>query len=120
VRDRCPAIVPPFGAIEHTRPRSREVSALTPQDIETSAADWRRLDTPTITRRAAADHVEWRDLPDEDRAEMRDMLVDWYAKRLGDARVQVRLLAGIGDVPLAAVERVARLERALDAVRRLP
>jgi hypothetical protein len=116
---RLTIIIPPLGHVERHRP-SRERSALTTED----------LDKATVIRRAAAQlgrdlaasagHIEWRDVPDELRADMKDLMIGAISKRLGDARVQLKLLAGIGNVPLAAAERVAKLERALDAAKRLP
>jgi hypothetical protein len=120
MRARSEALAPPFGAIE--RPRfARETSALTPEDLE----------TPAVIRRATADlgrdlaacagHTEWRDLDPETRREMREVLVAHYERRLGDARMQARLLVGVaGTVPLAQAVRIAKLERGLAAARRLP
>lgn len=65
MRNLSAPIPPPFGAVE--RPRvSRENSALTAADIETSAPDWRTLDVPTVLRRR--ERLEWADLPPEQRA----------------------------------------------------
>jgi hypothetical protein len=112
-------IPPPFGHVEHHRP-SRERSSLTRED----------LDTATVIRRAGCQlgrdlavsvgAQRWEEVDEETRELMRDAMVSQLTKRLGDARMQLRLHACIGPVPLPAVERVARLERALDAARRLP
>lgn len=88
------------------------------------------LDTATVIRRAAArlgrdlaasvGHVEWSEIADDVRVEIKDTMIGALAKRVGDARFQLKMLAHIGAPPLSAVERVTRLERALDAARRLP
>lgn len=117
---RFDPIAIPLGHVERHRP-SRELSALTAEDLVTA----------TVIRRQAAQlghdllasstgHQEWRDIADDVRAEIRDTMIGALSKRLGDARMRARLLAAVGDVPLAQVERVARLERALDAARMLP
>lgn len=116
---RLTVVIPPLGHVERHRPQ-REHSALTGED----------LDRATVLRRAAA-HLErdlavsvgrraWSDVDPEIRADMRDTLIGAYTKRLGDARLQLRLVASIGGSTLPAAERVAKLERCLDAARRLP
>ena len=87
------------------------------------------LDTPTVTRRAAAQlardlaasvgHQDWSAIPDDIREVMRDAMVSQLEHRLAHARSRARYYAGAGSIPAAASERVVRLERALDAARRL-
>lgn len=105
-------IAVPLGAIERPRNPCRELSALTDGDLATPAV-WRRPERETPA------NTDQRERDAETRAEWREILVPYYTRRLGAARLQTALLASIGKVPLAQVERVARLERALDAARRL-
>lgn len=70
----------PLGHTE--RPRvSREVSSLTPEDIETSAVDWRHLDVPTVLRRR--DRMEWHDLPPEQRAAYLEVAIAKWREMFG-------------------------------------
>lgn len=116
MRARAVAIIPPLGHVE--RPRfTRETSALTPEDLNTATVIRRAAAQLGRDLAASAGVQRWEDVPDDLRAEMRDTMIGALSKRLGDARL--KLHACIGPVPLAAAERVARLERALDAARRL-
>lgn len=114
MRHRADPIPPPFGHVEPPRP-SREVSALV-------AADFRALDTPTITRRAAEEPMAgWADLEPGVRRSTRDYCAQQVAGRLKDAKNGlewwvVRRLTP----PFPLVERVAKLERSLAAVLRWP
>lgn len=114
MRHRSAPIPPSFGYVEPPRP-SREVSALV-------AADFRALDTPTITRRAAEEPMAgWLDLEPGVRRSTRDYCAQQVAGRLKDARTalewwEVRQLTP----PSPMLERIAKLERSLAAVQRWP
>lgn len=125
MRNRSEPLAPPLGHgfighIEQPRRVSRELSALTPQDLSTPAIVRRAAATTLRDEPANSNHQEWMDLDAESRREMKDILIAAYAQKLGNARVQLKLIQGIGSPSQAALDRIARLERNLDAVRRLP
>lgn len=102
---RSTAIAPPFGAIEKMRP-CRELSALTDLDLA----------TPAIIRRGSD---RWGSIDEATRLDMKRVLVQYYTRKLGDARFHLRLLLCIGAAPRAAVERVAKFEQLLERARGL-
>lgn len=93
-----------------------------PAPSDAAAADLR---VPAATRRltsslardlaASAGHVEWRDIPDETRRDMRATMVAAFEQRIGAVRKLLRLNPG----DLGTVERIVRLEQCLAAARRL-
>lgn len=93
-----------------------------PAPSDAAAADLR---VPAATRRltsslardlaASAGHVEWRDIPDETRRDMRAVMVAAFEQRIGAVRRLLRLNPGDS----GTVERIVRLEQCLAAARRL-